>query len=124
MRITEFVFALFMFSTSPATSSVVNGVYKLGCVHQMIFLGMLSLSVYNKFYGTAQVVLPMLLLTVTYMVVCLMTIVMAQVVPFFADILYRQRMAARLRKCGIQYSEATHFYVMSSKTNTQLEHDN
>ena len=112
----EFLFAIFMFTLSPAISIVINGVYRLGCVHQMIFLGLLSLDNYRRYHGQSSVELYMIGVTVAYLAVCVAVIVVIQLKPPIEETIFRHKMRRTLRRCGIPYSAFCPMYMIEGPT--------
>ena len=111
---TEFLFALFIQATAPSSSTLVNGVYRIGGVHQMLFVGCMSYNVYARFTGSSQVDSWMILVTFLYLGLCLASIVVAIVLPTIDKASQNRRLTAMLRRWGITYSLSVNLYMTDS----------
>ena len=110
VAVTEAVFALFVYTTSPSPSHIANAVFRLGSVHQLMLLGLLSFDTYTKFQtGVDYFFMPMIVVTVSYLAVCGAFIVFNSLQPILFS-LKRQKLAVRLAMVGVQFSETTNLY--------------
>ena len=75
VSVAEMTFGLFIFSTNPFISPIVNIIYKIGSVHQIMFLGILSLDTVSRFDSPRGSLAKWLVsLTACYLALCVLLI--------------------------------------------------
>ncbi len=117
----EILFGTFMFAVNPASSVVVNSIYRLSSIHQVVFLGLLSLENFRQFHGQSSLQLYMVGLTIAYLALCLGIIFAAQVLPVICAERMRQRMTHLLSRCGIPFSETCPIYLLGTTASSEME---
>ena len=117
--LTEVLFAIFAFLTSPSPSHIANAVFRIGSVHQLMLLGLVGFDTYMRYEtGVDLFFVPMLVLTLCYLGICGAFIVYNLLLPVFFSI-NREKIAKFLALVGIQFSETTNLYrICVKKENT------
>jgi hypothetical protein len=114
VAVVEFSFGLFMFITAPSTNALVDWMYKLGCVHQMLFLGLHNVHVYLTYHHRGDLEGYMIATTIVYLVVTLLVVVHAKLEPTIKALLEVRTLSNILTKLGMQYTEKTGIFVTPS----------
>ena len=121
LAIVEFCYGLFLFVTQPALAPMTDLMYKLGAVHQMIFLGLQNLDTYARYHhGTSGSFSASLVgTTLGYLLVCVLCIIWSKIAPVIQSTRRRTRIGQLLEELGMQYSANTSLYRMPKQTRTE-----
>jgi hypothetical protein len=112
---TECAFALFIFATAPFTSPIVDVMYRVGCVHQLLFLGFRSLDIRARFLGISGYAFPMVLLTFAYLGFSVLCIFWTMIGPQLRKVWDKSRSTGTLEGLGYQYTLTTSLYVVPTQ---------
>jgi hypothetical protein len=109
---TEVGFALFMYTTAPFISPMVDLMYRVGSIHQILFLGLRSLDTLARYrdekaYGNALVAL-----TFAYLSFSVGCIISTTVGPQIRKAWDKNRSTKALEELGFQYTLTTTLYVV------------
>jgi hypothetical protein len=115
----QFAFTVFIFFTSPFISPIVDAMYRLGCVHQLLFLGVESLNHISKYEGQGGLQNVMITITLTYLVLAVVLMFWTNIAPVVQQILDTKTTTSILEKLGFQYSLTTSLYVVPDKTGVE-----
>jgi hypothetical protein len=116
----EVLFGIFIFAARPPASYIVNGVYRLSSVHQVMLLGLVSLGQFRQFHQQSSLQLFVVGVTLLFLTVSLSVVVGSKVMPALSDHLRWRRMEALLRHVGIPYSETCPVVVFGTQTQMTL----
>ncbi|CUG61578.1 low density lipoprotein receptor family protein, putative [Bodo saltans] len=111
---TEVAFAVFIFGTAPFTSPIVDVMYRMGSIHQMLFLGFRSFDIRARFLGITGYAFPMVLLTFAYLGFSVLCIFWTMVGPQIRKVWDKRRSTNTLEELGYQYTLTTSLYVVPS----------
>ena len=125
IAVVEFCYGLFWFVTDPSTAPIVDAMYKIGVVHQMIFLGFQNIDVHMRYHGSGSLTAGMIATTVAYLTICVAAIVLTRVAPMIQGIRKEKRIDNLLKHLGATKGESKSLYVIpevvtyKKKTKTQ-----
>jgi hypothetical protein len=108
----QFAFSIFIFYTEPFLSTQVDAMYRIGCVHQLMFLGVGSLSVVSQYRGEGGYPGAMVGITAGYLLAVVGMLVWTLIAPLVRKILDEKRSTEVLERLGLQYSATTSLYVV------------
>jgi hypothetical protein len=125
VAIVEFSFGLYMFVTAPSINAVVDWMYKLGAVHQMLFLGIHNVNVYLTYNRRPSAAGYLVATTLIYLLVTAAVIIYSKVAPTVKVIRETSTLNNVLELLGMQYTEMTGIFVVprSDLSFTEVEDD-
>ena len=124
IAVVEFSYGLFIFATQPSIAPMTDLMFKLGAVHQMLFLGLQNLDTYFRYHkgSGGSISTAMVGTTVGYLLLCLLCIVWTKIAPIVLSIRERKKIGRLLNELGMHYSSSTSlFCVVNEKNFTAVE---
>ena len=112
VAVVEFSFAVFMFITSPSVNAIVDWMYKLGAIHQMVFLGLQNINVYLGYHRQPDVNRYLVATTLIYLIITAVFIVYSKIAPNVKAALETSNITDLLERLGMQYTEATGIFLV------------
>jgi hypothetical protein len=86
--------------------------YRFGCVHQLLFLGLSSLSIVSEYEGNGSLTKAMIGVTISYLISSVGMLVWSMVGPVLQDKLNQRKTKNILRNLGLHYSLTTSLYIV------------
>jgi hypothetical protein len=123
VAIVEFSFGLYMFVTAPSINAVVDWMYKLGAVHQMLFLGIHNVNVYLTYNRRPSAADYLVATTLIYLLVTAAVIIYSKVAPTVKAIRETAALNSVLELLGMQYTEMTGIFVVPRSDLSFVEMD-
>ena len=108
----EIAFGFFMFLLQPSLAPMTTALYRLGAVHQAIFLGLQALNVDSQYKGKGNLNGYLIATTLAYLLFCLMCIIWAAVWPAVKQAIDKKKSTKALSALGLQYSLSTSLYLV------------
>jgi hypothetical protein len=112
VAVVEFSFAMFMFVTSPSINAVVDWMYKLGAVHQMLFLGIYNVNVYLTYNRRPSASDVLVATTLVYLLVTAVVILYSKLAPTVKSFRAQANINRVLEQLGMQYTAMTGIFVV------------
>ena len=93
---------------------MVDMMYKLGSVHQMLFLGLQNLDTYFRYnHGSSGGISASLVATtLIYLVICAICVLWSKVAPIVLSVYDHECIGKLLEELGLQYSANTSLYII------------
>ncbi|CUF33150.1 transmembrane protein, putative [Bodo saltans] len=111
MAIVEILFAALIFLTAPFTSPVVDAMYRLASIHQLLLLGLQNLDTVRLIDGQSSIGVVMIAISMLYLAICVVVIGITMVWPAVMSVRDKQQSEELLRSLGFQFSGTTTLYV-------------
>ena len=107
----EISFGAFWFIANPCIVPSVDAMYKVGIVHQMLFLGLQNIDVHVRYHGKGSTGIAMVILTALYLVISIGVIAWTKS-GAVRHVLKRKQTSAMLKRFGVRDLDAATFFVI------------
>jgi hypothetical protein len=111
MAIVEILFAALIFITAPFTSPVVDAMYRLASIHQLLLLGLQNLDTVRLIDGQPSIGVVMIAISMLYLAICVVIIGVTMVWPAVMSVRDKKQSEDLLMSLGFQFSGTTTLYV-------------
>jgi hypothetical protein len=111
MLCVEVLYALLIFGTAPFISPIVDGMYRLACIHQLLLLGLQNLDAVRTMDGQPSLAPVMVTASFVYLAICVGCMIYTSIYPALVQIRDVQKSDAMLRRLGLHFSMTTSLYV-------------
>lgn len=113
IAIVQVLYGVFFFVTDPCLSPLVDMMFKLGAVHQLLYLGLLSLNTRQRYYGATRLDWAMIVVTATYLLIVVACVIYKYVAPVCIEKYGKTKIKKLLTNAGMTYSLFASLYVIS-----------
>ena len=111
MMVVEIAFAALIFGTAPFISPVVDAMYRIASIHQLLLLGLQNLDTVHTMDGKTSLGSAMMATSFAYLAICVVCIIYTSIYPALVQIRDVKKSHRMLSRLGLHYSMTTSLYV-------------